>query len=131
MLYGKRDELDKVGSFNIMYCAIHIEQNHTLAYVGCSLDEIFSSELLPDINKTISNLDFHIRKMKFLFEPLRRLHCNALIQPHLNYACSSWYLNLNNRLKSNSQILQNKCIGFCRIFNDRVYIGLPEFDELN
>ena len=83
MLYGKRDELDKVGSFNIMYGAIHIEQNHTLAYVGCSLDEIFSNELLPDINKTISNLDFHIRKMKFLFEPLRRLHCNALIQPQL------------------------------------------------
>lgn len=62
MLYGKRHELDKVGSFNIIYGAIHIEQNHTLTYLGCSLDEIFSSELLPDINKTISRLRFPHKK---------------------------------------------------------------------
>ena len=30
---------------------------------------------------------------------VRRMLCNALIQPHFDYACSVWHLNLNARLK--------------------------------
>ena len=44
---------------------------------------------------------------------LRRLLCNALIQPHFDYACSAWYPNLSKKLKNRIQTLQNKYIRFC------------------
>ena len=39
-------------------------------------------------------------KNKCLTPNLRRLMYNALIQPHINYACSPWYPNLSKKLKN-------------------------------
>ena len=39
--------------------------------------------------------------------------CNALIQPHFDYACSAWYPNLNKNLTKKMQTAQNKCIREC------------------
>ena len=64
-------------------------------------------------------------------QPLRRLLCNALIQPHFDFACSAWYPNLNNRLQSMLQILQNKCIRYCLNLDSKAYIGLTEFEKKN
>ena len=68
---------------------------------------------LKVISKINCRLRFLYKKNRFLSLRLRRLLCNALIQPHFDYACSAWYPNLNNRLKLKLQILQNKCIRFC------------------
>ena len=63
--------------------------------------------------------------------PLRRFLCNSLIQPHFDYACSAWYPNLMETLKSKLQILQNKCIRFCLNLNNRALIGRNEFEQIN
>ena len=42
-------------------------------------------------------LKFLFRKQRFLTYPLRRLLCNALIQPHDDYACFAWYTSLSKR----------------------------------
>ena len=41
------------------------------------------------------------------------MECDALMQPHFDYAWSAWYPNLNSKLKKKLQIMQNKCIRFC------------------
>ena len=84
---------------------------------------------LKIISKINSRLRFLYRKNIFLSQPLRRLLCNALIQPHFDYACSAWYPNLNNRLKSKLQILQKKCIRFCLNLDSKAHIGLTEFEK--
>ena len=86
---------------------------------------------LKVISKINCSLRFLYRKNRFLSQPLRRLLCNAPIKPHFSYACSALYPNLNNRLKSKLQILQNKCIRFCLNLNSTAYIGLSEFEEIN
>ena len=86
---------------------------------------------LKFINKISSRLRFLYRKNRFLSPPLRRLLCNSLIQPHFDHACSAWYPNLNKRLKSKLQILQNKCIRFCLNLNNRAHIGQKEFEQIN
>ena len=43
----------------------------------------------------------------------RRLLCNALIQPHFDYGCTSWYPDLSTIFKTKLEIAQNKCIHFC------------------
>ena len=76
-------------------------------------------------------LKFLYRKQKFLTYSLHRLLCNALIQPHYDYACSAWYPSLNKRLVKKIQISQNKCIRYCLKLDNRAHIGANEFKEIN
>ena len=82
-------------------------------------------------DKINNRLRFLYRENRFSSLPLRRLLCNSLIQLHFDYSCSAWYLNLNKRLKSKLQILQNKCIWFCLNLNNRAHIKRNEFEQIN
>ena len=50
------------------------------------------------ITKVNARLNFLHRKNKYL----HRLLCNALMQPHFDYACSVWYRNLSKKTKKQS-----------------------------
>ena len=126
ILFGKKQKLSKTGSLYIRYGTMQNKQYHTVTYLDYALDENPSGEAMT--LKVICKINYRLRflygKNRFLSQPLRRLLGKALIQPHFDYACSAWYPNLNNRLKSKSQILQNKCICFCLNLNSRAHIGL-------
>ena len=64
------------------------------------MDETMSGEPMPlkVINKINRKLKFLYRKNSFLTPGLRRMLYNVLIEPHFDYACSSWYPNLNAKL---------------------------------
>ena len=62
---------------------------------------------------------------------MRRLLCNVLIQPHFDYACSAWYLNLTAKLKNRIQTSQNKCIRFWLQLDKMTHISHKEFKILN
>ena len=82
--------------------------------------------------KTVSGrLRFLYRKQEFLTPYLRRLLCNALIQPHFDYACIAWYSNLGKNYTKKLQIMQNKCIRFCLSLGNRHHIGMAEFKKIN
>ena len=73
-----------------------------MTYLGCILEKAVSRGSMA--NKVISKvnviLTFLHQKNKYLTPNLRRLLCNALIQPHLYYTCSAWYPNLSEKLKN-------------------------------
>ena len=79
------------------------------------LDETMSAETiaLSVINKINNKVKFIYRRNRFLNPTLRQLLCNALVQPHFDYACSAWYPNLTKKLKNRIQASQNKCMRFC------------------
>ena len=54
-----------------------------------------------------------------------------MIQPHFDYACSAWYLNLNKAIKNKLQCAQNKCLRFCLQLGNRKHIGLNELEKIN
>ena len=83
------------------------------------------------MNKINGKLKFLYCKNKFLTPTLCRMLCNAIIQPHFDYACSTWYFNLNERLKKKIQIAQNMCIWICLKLNKRNHISSKEFDSIN
>ena len=62
--------------------------------------------------KITSKLQFLHRKNRSLLKYLRRLLCNTLIQSHFDYACATWYPNLNKKYRNKLQILQNKIYTF-------------------
>ena len=74
---------------------------------SCILDETLSGESMAIhvINKVNSRLRFLYRQNKFLDIPLRRLLCNAMIQPFFDYACNVWYPNLSKNFRKRLQQL--------------------------
>ena len=132
ILFGsKRKQKSKL--LNIHYKSINIKQYSKVTYLGCILDETLSGESMAIhvINKVNSRLKFLYRQNRFLNMSLRRLLCNALIQPFFDYACNAWYPNLNKKLKTRLQTAQNKCIRFCLKLGDRTSIRSQELEKIN
>ena len=90
---------------------------------------------LKVLNKINGKLKFLYYKNKFLTLTLCRMLCNAIIQPHFDYAYSAWYPNVNEKLKKNIQITQNKCIrcilNFRLQLDKRHHIYSKEFESTN
>ena len=97
------------------------------------LDETMSGETmaLSVRNKINNKLKLPNRKNRFLTPSLRRLLCNALIQPHFDYACSAWYPNSTKKLKNRIQTSQNKCKRFCLQLDKMKHISHKYFKTLN
>ena len=102
-------------------------------YLGCMLDETMSGETmaLSVINKINSKLKFLYRKNRFLTPTLRRLLCNALIQPHFDYAGSAWYPNLTKKLKKQNPDLSEQMHTILLIVDKMTHISDKEFETLN
>ena len=94
ILFGTKHKFRNAKVFNIMYNGIEIKQYKKL---GCVLDQSLSAGpmALNVIEKLNSGLTFLHRQNHFLTPPLRRLLCNALIQPLFDYACIAWFSNLS------------------------------------
>ena len=105
ILFASKFRNKNIKKRNIKYGDIQIKQHSKVKYLGCLMDEAMSGEAmaLNVIRKINNKLKFLYRKNNFLTLTLRRLFCNALIQPHFDYACSAWYPNLTKKLKQNSK----------------------------
>ena len=83
------------------------------------------------VHKINSRLRFLHRNNRYLTQSLRRLLCNSLIQPHLDYASLCWFPNLTEKFKKKVQVAQNKCVRFCLHLDNRSHIGLTHLREIN
>ena len=130
ILFGTKRKLRKVGKLNITCQGIDIKQSSQVTYLGCILDETMSGEPMAykTIKKINSRLNYLFRKKHFLTTSLRRLLCNALIQLHFDYACTTWYPNLNKKLKNEIQTTQNICVRFCLNLDKMAHISRNEFE---
>ena len=107
ILFGTNLNIKRAELLNIVYGNVKIKQYTKITYLGCILDESLSGEsmALHVLNKINSRLRFLYRQNRFLNKPLRRLLCNAMIQPFFDYACSACYSSLRKDL-------QKKTTGF-------------------
>jgi hypothetical protein len=112
---------------------VTLKQFSMVEYLGCLLDSTLSGEemALKVLKKVNGRLRYLYRQGKYLNPRLRRMLCNALIQPHFDYACSAWYPNLCKGLKAKLQIAQNKCIRFCLFLDNRKGIRYRYFEKIN
>ena len=111
---------------------VKIKQYDKVTYLECILDNDLSGQSMATkvLGKISSRLKFLYRKQSYLDFNLRRTLCNALIQPHFDYACSAWFPNLNKKFLKKIQIAQNKCMRFCLFLGNRTHIGVNEFKRI-
>ena len=133
ILFGTKRQLKNQRDLDLRYGDLKIKQHSKVTYLGCILDNDLSGEpMATKVLRLVNNrLKFLYRKQKFLTLSLRRLLCNALIQPHYDYACSAWYPSLNKRLSKKIQTSQNKCIRYCLNLDNRAHVGINEFIKIN
>ena len=83
ILFATKNKLKKIDKLNISYQNIKIKQHSEVTYLGCILDESLSGQSMAYkiINKVNSRLKFLHRNNQYLMPSLRRLLCNAIIQP--------------------------------------------------
>ena len=115
LLFSSKSKVKKASPLNIQYKGKKVKQYSKVTYLGCIFDENLFGESMAThvINKVNSRLRFLYRQKIFLDIPLRRLLCNAMIQPFFDYGCNAWYPNLNKNLKKRLEAAENKCIRFC------------------
>ena len=133
IVFGSKRRLKHIDKLDITRGNIKVSQQNKVTYLGCILDDSLTGEsmALRVLKKVNGRLSFLYRKQSFLSYKLRRMLCNALIQPHFDYACSAWYPNLTKNLTKKIQISQNKCIRFCLGLDNRTHIGVNEFKTIN
>ena len=133
ILFSSKNKIKNLEPLNISYQNINIKQHSKVKYLGCIFDATLSGESMARhvTNKINSKLRFLYRNNRILSQNLKRLLCNALIQPHFDYACLAWYPNLNKALKKRLQTAQNKCIRYCLQLGNRSHIGQDELLRIN
>ena len=75
------------------------------------------------LKKINTKLNLLLRQTIYFNYSSRRLLCNALIEAHFDYGCTSWLISCGKTLKTKQQIIQSKCICFC--------LGLPPHGHAN
>ena len=133
ILFGAKRKLKKEDQLHILRGDIKIKQHKSVSYLGCIMDCNLSGEEMATavLKKINSKLKFLYRKQNFLSKGLRRLLCNALIQPHFDYACQAWFPNLNKSLSMKIQSAQNKCIRYCLNLNNQKHLTKKDFQVIN
>ena len=133
ILFASKRKIKKLPKLEIIYNNIRIKQHSRVTYLGFILEETMSGESIGHkvISKINARLEFLFRKNKYLTPTLRRLLCNALIQPHFDYACSAWHPNLSKIPKNIIQTLQNKYIRSCLQLDIMSHTSQKEFETIN
>ena len=133
VLFGSKRKLRKIDNFSIECNGHTIKAQRSVKYLGLNLDDQLTGDTIVNsiVKKVNGRLKFLYRQCSFLEEKLRKSICSALIQCHLDYACSSWYSGLNKQLKKKLQICQNKTVRFIKNLGPRSHIGFSELDSLN
>ena len=133
LIFGSKAKLKKVNSFSVLCDGTAVQRVHSVKYLGVLLDGSLCSSFHVSSLLKICNgrLPFLFRNSSLLDFDTRKLLCNSLIQPYLDYCSSSWYSCLNSSLRSRLDVLQRKMVRFIYGFSNRRHVGASELRSLS
>ena len=115
-------------------CNDHIiECKEKVKYLGVVIDNFLSGECIVEtiVQKVNNRLKFLYRQARFLDTFCKKTLCSALIQCHIDYACSAWYSGLSKTLKQKLQICQNKMVRFVMNLGPQASVNYATLGHLN
>ena len=114
VLFGPKRKLKEHSDFCVQYKGPCIQSTNKVKYHGVIIDNTLSGDSTVDsiVKKVNSRLKSLYRQARFLDVKCKMSLCSALVQCHLDYACSAWYSGLSKMLKHRLQVCQNKMVIF-------------------
>ena len=107
--------------------------SNQVKYLGLVMDTNLSSHVtvMSIVKKAHARLKCMYRHRNSFGKMSRQLLSSALIQPHFDYAATSWYMGSTEHLKHKLQVTQNKVVRFILNKPPRQHIGQNELDMVN
>ena len=92
IIFGSKIKLKSLKDLDIRRGDVKIKQHSEVTYLGCILENTLSGESMAThaLGKINGRLKFLFRNQHYLTYSLRRLLCNALVQPRFHFACLAW-----------------------------------------
>ena len=109
ILFSKSRGLREI---NISSAGHSIKQHETVESLGCQLDSKLSGEAMASKVLKNAKLKFLYCQSRYLTPAYRRLLSNALIEPHFEYGCSSWFPLFKKNLNLKLQKAQKNVFAF-------------------
>ena len=133
LLFGSKRRLKGVENFGISCDGTPVERKFTVKYLGALLDaNLNSSAHVGNLMKVCAGrMAFLYRNSAFLDKKCRQTLCSALIQPYMDYCCSSWYGGLTVNLKERLNVIQRKMVRFIYALDNRAHVDGKELRELS
>ena len=118
---------------SISYGDYSLKQHNTVEYLGYYLDSNLKGKSMARtfLKKISTKLNLLWRQSNCLNYLSRRLLCNAIIQPHFDNGCTSWYPLLSKAFKNKLKMAQNKCMRFCLELPPRGHISSSHFKKIS
>ena len=128
ILFGPKKKI-KNNKLKVKCNDIDIKSKDCITYLGAEIDcHMSGSQMCSNIlKKCNARVKYLYRKSKFLTPHSRRLLASALVQCHLDYACSFWYSGLTKQFKTHLQNVQNRLIRFILKLPARTHISADHF----
>ena len=97
------------------------------------LDETMSGEAHGKklVSKCVGRISFLYRYSSLLDEKTRAILCSALIQPYIDYCCSSWYSSLSAKLRQQIDVLQRRMVRFVFSYGPRFHVDSSHLKRLS
>ena len=133
LLFGSKRRLKGVGEFQVFCDGTPVVRMFSVKYLGVLLDtNLDGSAHACSLMKTCAGkLAFLYRYSNFLDKRSRQTLCSSLIQPSIDYCCSSWHGGLSIALKERLNVIQRKMIRFIYGMDFRGHVDSKHLRELS
>ena len=114
IIFGSRGKLKKVKDFRVTCDGMAVRQVTAVKYLGVILDQSlkFTDHVTEMIKKCAGRIGFLYRNSSLLDFECRRVLCNSLIQPYLDYCCSTWYSSISQQLRNRLDTIQRRMVRY-------------------
>ena len=109
-----------------------VNQVADVTYLGVKLDEQMDgrAHAASLIKKCAGRMAFLFRNSNLLSFQNRKTLCSALVQPYLDYCCSSWYSGLTRQLKDRLDVIQRRMVRFINGFHHMHHVDSSDLKQL-
>ena len=114
LLFGSKRRLKGIDNFPVHCDGTPVERKFSVKYLGVMLDANMNGSVhVGNLMKVCAGrLAFLYRYSSLLDKKCRQTLCASLIQPHIDYCCSSWFGGLSVTLKERLSVIQRKMVRF-------------------
>ena len=133
LLFGTRRKLKGAEGFRVLCEGTAVGRVFSVKYLGVNLDASLDGSVHANhvMKVCTGRLAFLYRNSAFLDQYCRRLLCTSLIQPYIDYCCSSWYSSLSVSLSKRFDVFQRKMVRFINGYTYRHHVGVTDLVPLS